>query len=632
MGNTIANNGFEKWLYSSGYKDTTIKGYIYALNNVGRYLTVSLEQPILSIMDINEFDQLDSYLRSLPNFGDVDYKTGHGNLSSGLGRYREYLMSGQSGKGGSCLPSITAFQALLAAYKKDFPSIWKNEQFKWRAVQTFKTNWNLDAENLADMIAASLDSTYTKGLLDDAYNTPRKALIQLADDDPVLVREMFADLYDDHKDLIERIKRFKVTIGELYAKYNHGQWKKNYYDDNIISTLLWLNNPEQYYIYKYSYIRALAHAIGSDFHMGQDPTINVQNCIGFYNGVRAIIQQDDELRQMLNQAIASEPAGTCYPDEEMSIMTLDVAHYVAAMKDVPSSSIPDTYSAEEFLSDVFMTPEDYGRLTGLLKRKKNAILQGPPGVGKTYAAKRLAYSMMNAKDPARVRVVQFHQSYSYEDFIEGYRPLKDGGFELRHGAFYTFCDMARNDTDHPYFFIIDEINRGNLSKIFGELFMLIESDKRNEALELLYSGELFSIPENLYIIGLMNTADRSLAMLDYALRRRFAFFKMEPQFDSPRFREYQEGLHSATFDAIIRQVKKLNDQIAEDPSLREGFKIGHSYFCHLSADSVDEDLPAIVEYELIPLLDEYWFDNEQKRTSAANEFYSALKTKNAEVQ
>ena len=166
-------------------------------------------------------------------------------------------------------------------------------------------------------------------------------------------------------------------------------------------------------------------------------------------------------------------------------------------------------------------------------------MQGAPGVGKTFAAKRLAYSMMGVKDPNRVMMVQFHQSYSYEDFIEGFRPAATG-FELKKGPFYNFCKKAEDDLENDYYFIIDEINRGNLSKIFGELFMLVENDKRGISLQLLYSGDKFSVPENVYIIGMMNTADRSLAMLDYALRRRFAFFEFSPAFQTNGFRKYRQ--------------------------------------------------------------------------------------------
>ena len=270
------------------------------------------------------------------------------------------------------------------------------------------------------------------------------------------------------------------------------------------------------------------------------------------------------------------------------------------------------YTADNFLSEVYMQGEEYDTLVNLIRTKKNIILQGAPGVGKTYAAKRLAYSMMGVKDQNRVMMVQFHQSYSYEDFIEGYRPAANG-FVLNKGAFYKFCKTAEMDDENEYFFIIDEINRGNLSKIFGELFMLIESDKRGIQLQLLYSGEKFAVPKNVYIIGMMNTADRSLAMLDYALRRRFAFYEMRPGFETDGFREYRMGLGNEKFDRLIHCVESLNNVISADESLGDGFCVGHSYFCNLTAEKVtDRALSAIVEYELIPLLKEYWFDEPLK--------------------
>ena len=271
------------------------------------------------------------------------------------------------------------------------------------------------------------------------------------------------------------------------------------------------------------------------------------------------------------------------------------------------------YSTENFLKSVYMDRQQYNAIVGLLKTKKNIIMQGAPGVGKTYAAKRLAYSMMGVKDVSRVKLIQFHQSYSYEDFIEGYRP-SGAGFELVKGAFYSFCKKAADDDEeNAYFFIIDEINRGNLSKIFGELFMLIESDKRGNELQLLYSRELFSVPTNVHIIGMMNTADRSLAMLDYALRRRFAFVELSPAFDSDGFRKYCAGLDNSRFEALVREVESLNRAIVEDESLGEGFCIGHSYFCNMKRETcTDEALASIVEYELIPMLKEYWFDEPGK--------------------
>lgn len=270
------------------------------------------------------------------------------------------------------------------------------------------------------------------------------------------------------------------------------------------------------------------------------------------------------------------------------------------------------YSARQFLDEVYMNEERYDAIVGLLRAKKNIILQGAPGVGKTYAAKRLAYSMMGIKDTSRVQMVQFHQSYSYEDFIEGYRPSGEG-FELVKGAFYSFCKKAADDEDNEYFFIIDEINRGNLSKIFGELFMLIEGDKRGSKLQLLYSRELFYVPGNVRIIGMMNTADRSLAMLDYALRRRFAFVALRPALDSEGFSEYRASLENPRFDALVRVVAHLNEAIAADESLGEGFCIGHSYFCNMEPETcTDAALASIVDYELIPMLHEYWFDEPDK--------------------
>lgn len=283
------------------------------------------------------------------------------------------------------------------------------------------------------------------------------------------------------------------------------------------------------------------------------------------------------------------------------------------------------YTPEKFLEDVYMDGDSYDTLVELIRMKRNVILQGAPGVGKTFAAKRLAYSMMGCKDQNRVMMVQFHQSYTYEDFIEGFRPSStSSSFEIKKGAFANFCKKAAEDPDKEYFFIIDEINRGNLSKIFGELFMLIENDKRGNALQLLYSGDKFSVPPKLYIIGMMNTADRSLAMLDYALRRRFAFFEMKPGFESEGFREYKMAFANAKFDSLVDCVEKLNAVIAADDSLGEGFCIGHSYFCNLTAIT-DKALSNIVEYEMIPLLKEYWYDDPIKVKDWIEKLRSSIK-------
>ena len=270
------------------------------------------------------------------------------------------------------------------------------------------------------------------------------------------------------------------------------------------------------------------------------------------------------------------------------------------------------YAKSDFLSKVYMNEERLDVLISLMKAKKNIIFQGAPGVGKTFTAKKLAYAMMGEIDENRIEMVQFHQNYSYEDFVMGYRP--DGAeFKLTDGIFYRFCQLAANNPDKDYFFIIDEINRGNMSKIFGELLMLIDKDYRGTQITLSYSGMKFFVPDNLYIIGMMNTADRSLAMIDYALRRRFSFFDIEPGFNSEGFSKYQKDLNNETFDSLISKIKQLNKEILEDKSLGKGFQIGHSYFCGREVLGCTEEwMRSVVEFDILPTLSEYWFDEPKK--------------------
>ncbi len=313
---------------------------------------------------------------------------------------------------------------------------------------------------------------------------------------------------------------------------------------------------------------------------------------------------------------------SAYPDYVQKLLALfaeDISEEASEQKEIKYP----LYSKDDFLNEVYMDEDTYNTLTELLEAKYNVILQGAPGVGKTFAAKRLAYSIMGQKDTSRVAMVQFHQSYSYEDFIQGYRPSKDG-FELENGTFYKFCKEAEEDNERPYFFIIDEINRGNLSKILGELMMLIEKDKRGEKIKLLYSNEWFTVPQNVRIIGMMNTADRSLALMDYALRRRFAFFDFAPAFPSEGFKNYLAEKNSPKLESLITAVESLNNTISADESLGDGFRIGHSYFC-TDGEITDEWLKSVVEYEVIPLIKEYWFDEPTKVRDWSATLRSAIK-------
>lgn len=615
-------------------------------------------------------------------------------------------------------------------------SYWEEEKFKWRGIKTFQDNWDLDTQNLSDMIKRSLYGV--SHMMVSQARFPEGMIEDFAEREPDTVRAMFKDLFDESKDIVERFHSFKQKSADLLERVGNGA-KNHFQDERTIALYLWLRYPDKYYVYQYTQARNLSIALGSDHRIIKGRLdSNIREWLALYNEVTELMKQKPVVRNWETQGMTA----VHYPDPEYRMLATDlaycyterilkeqkaeqewepkdynpgitVANWVSlladkevyhesaktvierlvdyggqatctqlaqkygdnantynvnsiafakkvyekthcklaeredesirwwsilymgkkadkeddgvyiwklrpelaeALKIVNGEEVPDEdtdtteYTKKDFLEEVFISETKYDELYAVLMRKQNIILQGAPGVGKTFAAKRLAYSIMGAKNDDHIQFVQFHQNYSYEDFVEGYRPAASG-FVRTDGIFKRFCIDAADAPDEKFFFIIDEINRGNLSKIFGELLMLIEKDYRGQAATLPYSGRSFTVPKNLYIIGMMNTADRSLAMIDYALRRRFSFVDMEPGFDTDGFKEYMNSKGSSTMKALVEEVKQLNVDIKE--KLGKGFCIGHSYFVFDEPCS-DALLKNIVNYDILPMLAEYWFDDEEQ--------------------
>lgn len=342
--------------------------------------------------------------------------------------------------------------------------------------------------------------------------------------------------------------------------------------------------------------------------------------------VQKILREDNDFMEK-SKATGNHRPSSCFrkymdffswwinPEDPFAQQKADNDTY---MNDI--SDDEQNYEEYDFASDTdkpFISEENFLKITKLLKSKKNIILEGAPGVGKTFLARKIAYQLIGKIKNDNIEMVQFHQSYGYEDFVQGIRPSSKGnGFERRNGIFFNFCNKARLLPSQPFVFIIDEINRGNISKILGELMMLIEADKRKEeyALRLTYSNEdeeRFFVPANVYIIGCMNTADRSLAIVDYALRRRFKFCHIMPEFNEA-FKDYltSKGIDKKHVEQIIDKVESANNLIA---TIDRGLEIGHSYFCQTDGcEDFETWWESICEYELFPYISEICFDDEDK--------------------
>ena len=335
------------------------------------------------------------------------------------------------------------------------------------------------------------------------------------------------------------------------------------------------------------------------------------------------IKSFPDLSRVSWQSAEEPPSGTENGGKQNGADNPDDTEEVAELK---------SYSIENIINEgCFVTEKSLHNIFKRLEEKKNLILQGPPGTGKTWLAKRLAYSLVKQKK--NIRRIQFHPNLSYEDFVRGYRPSAsgNGGLELVDGLFLQMATQASENPDDRHVIIIEEINRGNPAQIFGEILTLLETDKRKpeEALELSYvreKGEKLHIPENLHVIGTMNIADRSLALVDLALRRRFAFVDLKPEFG----KAWLEWGGSVGFDNkfladIQKRIMDLNKEIEKDPRLGPQYQVGHSYFTP-SRDQQIEDpkewFRQIVETEIKPYLKECWFDEPDKVESSAQKLLS----------
>ncbi len=341
----------------------------------------------------------------------------------------------------------------------------------------------------------------------------------------------------------------------------------------------------------------------------------------FYTGRPTVwqLRKDEEMSRML--------ARFAFFDVPQDFAYFTKRWWDSAAPEAPGGGVvaeaAEPYGVENVLADgVFLSTGEIELALRRLRAKRLLVLQGAPGVGKTFVARKLAYALMETRDDDRIEMLQFHPSFTYEDFVRGYRPTGEAGkFELKDGPFLRICERARED-ERRHVLIIDEINRAHLSQVFGELFMLLEADKRGpkHAVTPLYrrhENGKFWVPENVFVISTMNIADRSLALVDFALRRRFAFITLEPRFGDAAFRKWlcDRKLPESVLQLIVQRLSALNAGIAGDSQLGPAFRVGHSFFCPRGDDFSSlgaEWFKEIVHTELGPLLDEYWFDAPEK--------------------
>ncbi|MBQ7882852.1 MAG: AAA family ATPase [Phascolarctobacterium sp.] len=635
---------------------------------------------------------------------------------------------------GRVMFNIDLLKKYVAEYKSDFYNIRfgkdHNEIYKWQAVKCFQDNWNIDALNFSGMLKTSLSKTYN--LLTASYFFAYDMISKFVDADPEKVRAMFRNLYDEDKDLAQRI----IDFGERAKELNEGfpDSKKDYQNTRAASVYLWLKYPEKYYVYQWGIYDVNVKALNAAYDIKGDGTPDSMiEGFKFYDEIRKELAKDEELVKLhLENGIEG------YDDRTLHTLTIDLGFYiyrrneewepslnayfpridVAKWKELLENKevfdnnslkvvhrilavggqatckqlaekFGETYNfynnvsialakrvqaitncqlppkrkdgteriwpilyvgkeakdegagvfiwklrneLKEALIEIRLPIEDNTQSTGgeaMPKHPKNLILYGPPGTGKTYNTVNYAVAIIENKtieeiaqeerraildrynkykNDGQIEFCTFHQSFGYEEFIEGIKPVVENGnvvYKVQDGVFKDFCEKEVSDVSVNKVFIIDEINRGNISKIFGELITLIEDTKRIGADEemrarLPYSGKEFGVPNNVYLLGTMNTADRSIALIDTALRRRFKFVEMQPDVELLNGIEVEGVKIKELLEMINKRIEVLYD--------RE-HTIGHSFFMGLNNASTIADLAEVFECNVIPLLKEYFYND-----------------------
>lgn len=500
---------------------------------------------------------------------------------------------------------------VVSAYKENFKRIDKEERYKWKAQKWFEDHWDIDDENFLEMFKISYQKA--GNLLRSIQYEPLKGAVNFIETNPDKAKKLFKKLYQEkiRKDNLEE------RYSEFIEAFNSGLEETSIYKQDLhsISVYLSFKYPNSYFIYGDSIYNGFKNLIGFEDKKSKLKIQPMKNNDNLFLMILSVVKKDEELLKMHRARLTED----CYQDEELHFLVQDIAYFGSDNSEELKNMMNTDIKIEESKTDIPL----------------NTILYGPPGTGKTYNSVIYAVAIVENKplkdveneayedvtkryneykENGLIEFTTFHQSYGYEEFIEGIRPVMnsdcgDVQYEISSGAFKEFCEKAENTYNkRNHVFVIDEINRGNISKIFGELITLIEPTKRlgqPEGMEavLPYSKKSFGVPDNVYIIGTMNTADRSISTIDTALRRRFRFKEMMPD---------AEVLNDVVIDGIVVKdvLVKMNKRITV--LYDREHTIGHAYFTSLKENPTIDTLAEIFRNSVIPLLQEYFYEDYEK--------------------